>query len=39
MPDERLLSEWQLAEAVRIQLDDGGIVDLFQQVAPIERGH
>ena len=35
MPDERLLPERQLVEAVGIQLDDGGVVDLLEQVGPI----
>ena len=35
MPDERLLRERQLLEAVGVQLDDRRVVDLLEQVAPI----
>jgi hypothetical protein len=35
MPDERLLPDRQLVEAVGIQLDDRGVVDLFEEVASI----
>ncbi len=35
MPDERLLGEIQLLEAIGIELDDGGVVNLLEQVAPI----
>lgn len=32
MPDQRLLFQRQLVEPVGVQLDDRGIVDLFEQV-------
>ena len=32
MPDQRLLLQRQLVEAVRIQLNDGRIVDLLEQI-------
>ena len=36
MPDERLLFERQLAEAVRVQLHDGRIVDALEQVLAVD---
>ena len=35
MPDQRLLLERQRRKAVRIQLDDGGVVDAIEQVFAI----
>ena len=34
MPDERLLLQRQLVEAVGVQLDDRRVVDLLEQVRP-----
>ena len=35
MPDERLLAERQLVEAVRIQLHDRSVVDLLEKIPSI----
>jgi len=35
VPDERLLCEGQLFEAVGVQLNDRRVVDLLEQVAPV----
>jgi hypothetical protein len=38
MPDQRLLFQRQIAEAVGIELDDGRFADALEQVRPIGRG-
>ena len=35
VPDQRFLLHRQLLEAVGIQLDDGGVFDLFEEITPI----